>query len=289
MAKRAHGKKATKIKDPYAIRRERDRGKIFNRKPTNAEDEFVPRKVQDMMKLVDGECNGMKMHNKKRRKQLKNGRITSKAFVDIETPEKGMSRPLKPIPLFEQRPNESDFKFLRRVEKMTKERIQQSKFEDKYNVDIVPDPVTGKTKMISREDERQQVRRKKKNVSEDGEEIPKKINRKKAKKIKRQQKLAGKMDDFAHLKDSVEFGEVVHRPPELKAAPKKAPSDGTQGKPGRKSLLLKKLYTNAQAGLRPSSAPKSLHQKASLEEERLRAVAAYRHLKQQKIEKAAKS
>lgn len=49
-------------------------------------------------------------------------RITSRAFVETEAPTKGMTRPLKPIPLFEQGPNESDCKFLKRVEKMTKVR-----------------------------------------------------------------------------------------------------------------------------------------------------------------------
>ena len=57
--------------------------------------------------------------------------------------------------------------------------------------------------------------------------------------------------------------------------------------PGRKSLLLKQLFTDAQAGARNSSAPKSLHQKAALEEERQRVVAAYRHMRQQKIERSA--
>lgn len=288
MTKRGHGKKANKIKDPYAIRRERDRGKIFNKKPINIEDEFVPRKVQDMMKLVDGIANGEKVLKKpKRKKHLNNGRITSRAFVKTETPGKGMTRPLKPIPLFEQKPNESDNKFLKRVEKMTKERIQQSKFEDKWNVDIMPDLETGATKMVSRDDDSEKKRKKRKKVGEDGEELPKKINRKKAMKLKRKEKLAEKMDDFAHLSDRVQFGDVVERPPEIRAAPKKAPIDSSHSKPGRKSLLLKKMFTDAQAGARTSSAPKSLHQKATLEEERQRVVAAYRHIRHEKIERAA--
>jgi len=289
MVKRAHSKKARKIKDPYAIIRERDRGKLFEKKPATLDDDFVPRKVQDMMKFVDGVSDGVQKH-KKRRHGLKNGLITSRAFVDPATPVKGMTRPLKPIPLFEQKPGESDNKFLKRVQKMTKARIQQSKFEDKYKVDIMPDPVTGETKLISREDDQNTRRRKKKKpkLGEDGEEI-KKPNRKKLAKLKRKQKLEGKMDDFAHLKDSVGFGEVNQRPPDIKAAPRKPPVDANKSKPGRKSLLLKKMFTDAQAGSRPSSAPKSLHQKAALEEERLRAVAAYRRMRQERIEQSAKS
>ena len=52
----------------------RDRGKIFNKKPNNVDDEFVPKKVQNMMKLVDGIANGQKVYKKsKRKKHLSDG------------------------------------------------------------------------------------------------------------------------------------------------------------------------------------------------------------------------
>ena len=78
----------------------------------------------------------------------------------------------------------------------SQERIHQSRFEDKYNVDIMPDPETGETKMISRESENEKKRKKKKRIGEDGEEIPKKMNRKKAMKLKRKEKLAEKMVSY---------------------------------------------------------------------------------------------
>ena len=37
-------------------------------------------------------------------------------------------------------------------------------------------------------------------------------------------------DDFAHLSDRVQFGDVVQRPPELKAAPKKASVDDARSR-----------------------------------------------------------
>lgn len=80
---------------------------------------------------------------------------------------------------------------------ISQERIQQSRFEDKYNVDIMPDPETGETRMISRGDEHEKKRKKKKSVGEDGEEIPKKVNRKKAMKLKRKEKLAEKMVSYS--------------------------------------------------------------------------------------------
>ena len=64
----------------------------------------------------------------------------------------------------------------------------------------MPDPETGETRMISREDEHgKKGKKKKKNVGEDGEEIPKKINRKKVMKLKRKEKLAEKMVRYVML------------------------------------------------------------------------------------------
>ena len=60
----------------------RDRGKIFNKKPSNPEDEFVPKKVQNMMQLADRVANGEKVHKKPRRKKhLSNGYVR-KAFSE---------------------------------------------------------------------------------------------------------------------------------------------------------------------------------------------------------------
>ena len=55
------------------------------------------------------------------------------------------------------------------------------------------DPETGETKMVSREDENEKKRKKHKKVNDDGEEVPKKMNRKKAMKLKRKEKLAEKV------------------------------------------------------------------------------------------------
>ena len=64
----------------------------------------------------------------------------------------------------------------------------------------MPDPETGETKMISRESENEKKRKKKKKVGEDGEEIPKKMNRKKAMKLKRKEKLAEKMVSYLDIR-----------------------------------------------------------------------------------------
>lgn len=79
------------------------------------------------------------------------------------------------------------------------ERLQQSRFEDKYKVDIIPDPVTGERKMVDREEGRKGARKKKKLLDEDGQEMPKKINRKKLAKLKRKQKLAEKQVSVLHV------------------------------------------------------------------------------------------
>ena len=48
--------------------------------------------------------------------------------------ERGMTRPLKPVPIFKQQKGETDNEFMRRVHKETETVISMAKFEDKYDV-----------------------------------------------------------------------------------------------------------------------------------------------------------
>lgn len=41
-------------------------------------------------------------------------------------------------------------------------------------------------------------------------------------KEKKQAKKEGKVDEFAHFKDEVKFGEIVHEPPKLLTLPRRA-------------------------------------------------------------------
>ena len=62
----------------------------------------------------------------------------------------GMKRPLKPIPVFRQRPEESKKAFFNRMENTVKSVIERSKYEDKYGVEVSRDEFTGQTKVVDR-------------------------------------------------------------------------------------------------------------------------------------------
>ncbi len=47
-----------------------------------------------------------------------------------------MTRPLKPVPKFEQRKGESDQGFMNRMERETQRVISQAQYEEKYEVNI---------------------------------------------------------------------------------------------------------------------------------------------------------
>ncbi len=53
-----------------------------------------------------------------------------------DTWEKGMTRPLKPVPKFKQGKRESDVVFLNRIENEAQKVIAKAQYEDKYNVSV---------------------------------------------------------------------------------------------------------------------------------------------------------
>ena len=48
--------------------------------------------------------------------------------------DRGMTKPLKPVPDFRKKKGESEDAFMNRVERETQAVIQRSRFEDKYKV-----------------------------------------------------------------------------------------------------------------------------------------------------------
>ena len=62
----------------------------------------------------------------------------------------GMSRPLKPIPVFKQEPGETQRRFFNRMETTVQQFLKQRNYEAKFNIDLVEDPNTGKTTFVDR-------------------------------------------------------------------------------------------------------------------------------------------
>lgn len=132
-----------------------------------------------------------------------------------------------------QRPNETDHGFMRRVNRVTQESVEEAKFEAKYGVEVVRNPKTGEIKLKKKPrneiDERlKQNQENAKRVKKGEKAIPQAIvlapeEKKKlikamlAEKKQQQQseKEEKKIEEFK--RDEFKFGEVVSAPPQLTA------------------------------------------------------------------------
>lgn len=131
----------------------------------------------------------------------------------------------------EQRENETDLAYLRRVNRITHESAQEAKFEAKYGVEVVRNKKTGEIKLKKKPtneiDERlkqnmENHRRAKKSGKSVDEVAPalvlsseekKKLVKKMMAEKKAAKTVAAPVKDFK--KDEFKFGEVVHAPPTL--------------------------------------------------------------------------
>ncbi|KAJ6638095.1 hypothetical protein Bhyg_10828 [Pseudolycoriella hygida] len=170
---------------------------------------------------------------------------------------KQSARHNKELPSIQRYQNESDEDYIRRVNRITRESIQESKFEAKYGVEVIRNRKTGEIKIKKRpKDELEEQMKKARKEKANGKKKPNKetevkispAERKKmVKELISQRKEKDKQnkqtDEFK--KDEFKFGEVVHCPPQL-SAPRKATKSETVPRPGKKNLLLHSLITNAE-------------------------------------------
>merc|ERR1719452_7078 len=75
---------------------------------------------------------------------------SSKYHTPLETKQKGMNKPLKPVPVFKQNPGEHKRAFFYRVDQTIQSMKKRAQFEDKYKVDVLMDE-KGKSKIVDRE------------------------------------------------------------------------------------------------------------------------------------------
>lgn len=149
------------------------------------------------------------------------------------------ARPDKVVPVFAQRPKESGRSFLNRVNAETQAFINETTFEDKYGVEVSRNPKTGRIEGLKKKekDEIDELMRlkmkhdntkKKKKKKKTIDSVPKLTKTQKRKKkidMKKDKKIQDNIDEFKIFKDRVEFGDVVHAPPDLKIKPRKANTD----------------------------------------------------------------
>jgi len=318
--KRIPGKKRKGHKDLDARLEERERsmsGKV-NAQPSNPDDQEIPRKLREMMKAkerLNPKSGKLPNHKKNKPKpEIYRGKklLDSTLTMGTEMKLKGMTRPLKPVPVFKQMPGEAKKQFFRRMDKTVNAVLERKKYEDKYDVDVVDNPETGQTTVKDREkDELDLEVEKKKAKSEKkkgrivakSKEEKRQIRRAKEKERKTKQKRGGtskaskqerpaKSDGDGDNepvkefkgKDSVKFNEVAHAPPTKLAGVSK---NLAERRPGQKTNLLLTQKLNKQQQ-KPKKETVSLARKKVLEDERQKVIEQYRKIREEKYEQANK-
>ncbi|XP_020503923.1 coiled-coil domain-containing protein 137 [Labrus bergylta] len=219
-----------------------------NGKPNTAkeEDHFkdIPFKLREIMKSKERMKAGPKRSNMFKHAIYPKGKAEGSQGGDI------------PVPHFKRGKKESEKAYLRRMENETKHVL----FLTNNQVDRKPELEAD-----------QQERPADSGKSDKKKEYDKmKIQRLQQKKLDRRVAIMEK-EMFI---DDVPFGEVSMAPPTLSAKPRKAPV---------RPQASKGLLLNSLLGQNPTSTAKpSMARQRIMEEERQRAVEAYRHLKKQK-------
>merc|ERR1719348_32093 len=142
------------------------------------------------------------------------GLLDSSKHRNFEPRLPGMNKPLKPIPVFKQNPGEHKRAFYYRMDKTIQSMKKRAQFEDKYKVDVQMD-AEGNSKIVDREkdeievemEEKRNAKLARKGIVRKTKEEKRQAGRDREKKRKKKNK--GGDDDFSHLNDKVEFGEVV--------------------------------------------------------------------------------
>ena len=290
MGRKIKGKKHHGTKDPEKQRQVRE-AKVqmkINNRPSGEDVQELPKSMRMMMKAredVKLGNSGPVRQRKVKDPDTKHLLDSSKYHTPAEIKQKGMNKPLKPVPVFKQNPGEHKRAFYYRIDQTIQSMKKRALFEEKYKVDVQMKP-DGGTQIVDREQdelEKEYEKNKieklaKKGITVRTKEEKRKLKREKD-KLRRNKKKGnaeeeGADENFESLRDEVQFGERVDAPPTIKL-PKFTPSS----KPGAKNLLLHKtLNKNVQK----KNSTMSMAKKHSLEMQRQKAVELYRQMKANK-------
>lgn len=205
----------------------------INAPPKDVQEQAIPKSLENLIRLKEAVKSGRISKVKKVRKRKRNGLIC----VGGEKPKSlhPKSKPEKAVPIFQQKPDESNNRFLYRVSQETHAFLNETAFEKKYNVVVNRNSDTGEVEGISKrpKDEldelerlrakHKNIRKKKKNKEGEGDmNLTKSQKRRQKLLIKKKKKEEDLIDNFGTFQDDVKFGETVHAPPQLVTRPKKA-------------------------------------------------------------------
>lgn len=302
MGRKIPGKKHRGIKDPEKQRARRlaELETKINAPPKDVREQAIPKSLENLIRLKEAVKSGKISKVKKSRKKKKNRLIC----VGGEKPKSvhPKSKPEKAVPIFQQKPGESNNKFLYRVSQETHAFINETAFEKKYNVLIKRNTETGEVEGLSKQpkdelDELEKLRAKHKNIKKkkkvkegEGDMNPTKSQKRRQKlQIKKKKKEEDLIDNFQTFQDEVQFGETVHAPPVLITKPRKAVVADSV-KPGKRNLLLNSLFAKNDSSnnnstksviIDRSGKRKNLpaSERRQLEKEQSSIIAVYRQLK----------
>ncbi|KAK7076985.1 hypothetical protein SK128_001992 [Halocaridina rubra] len=291
---KSKGYKKKKYKDPLQLQNIQ-LSKIahkINRVPTNEEIQEIPKKLKLMVDFQEKLQNKAPRLSKKERKMKKKNKakasdnlIDTAKLASKATLMPGMERPLHMIPRLKQYPDESDDKFLRRVNMATMNMLKESEYEDKFGVDVERH-ADGKIKAVKArnilDDPALSDKQRAKLLVKQKLKKEKKKERDLKRKLKNRKKAKDE-DEFSYFTDKVKFGEVVYEPPSLDTS-KLTKMIGGEMK-SKSFLFMEKLKKDQSGKIQELTAAR----KRTLEDERQKAVQAYRDMKAEKFKANSKN
>ncbi|XP_042875219.1 coiled-coil domain-containing protein 137-like [Penaeus japonicus] len=291
MTRHVKGKKHRGVKNPYEQQRLRDDKNKVDRAPKDVDTQEIPRRLQ-MVSNYMKKVNSLPAPRKqKKKKKVDKDLIDARRLDHNEERQKGMTRPVQRLPLLKQGKGEDDKKFMARVEETTKMVLNEIVFEKKFKVEVERDK-QGKVKIVNRwEDKDPLMSEKKKQILEKKMDKKKQRQKERAEKLKMKKKKKEIEPDILYEKDEFEFGDVVYEPPSLDT--EKLSKKLNENSDKMKNFLFLDKMKGKKESLQDSSEQKSaqkpqlMARKRMLEEERERAVQAYRDLKLSKKHKVS--
>jgi len=297
MGRKIPGKKHHGVKDPEKQRQARfDRIKQkINARPDKEDHQDLPKSLRMMMAARDQVKATGTYEPFPSRKNTKDPStkktpeektlLDSTRHTTFEGPlQKGMTRPLKPIPVFKQGQGEHKRAFYYRIDQTIQSMKKRAKFEDKYKVEVRTDN-TGKPLIVDREKDEVELEAEKKlteKLAKKGivrkTKEEKRVLRRQREKMRKNKKKKSNADlDFSDFKDDVVFGDTVDAPPTLKFKNFDKNPSSKPAQEGRGDLLLHTV--SHTGGGKVKKAKLSLAQKVRVERDRQSVVEQYRQKK----------
>merc|ERR1719350_152729 len=212
------------------------------------------------------------MVKRKRKGPEEKALLDSTKHLNYDGPnQKGMTKPLKPIPVFKQNEGEHKRAFYYRIDKTIQSMKKRAEFEEKSKV------VDREKDEVELEEEKKKIERlAKKGIVRKTKEEKRVLRRQREKQRKNKKKGVNINDnlDFNDFKDDVVFGDRVDAPPTLNF---RGFEKSSSSKPaGNGGLLLSQKSNENNDSIKSKKSKLSMAQKVRIERERSHVVAQYR-------------